>query len=159
MLLALKRITEQKYGSGEGKARGCRVIAVAGATGGVGCTSLAVNIGCNLAQRPENSVASGRLDLPLRCRRILGHDPRLQPGRRDSKRLAIGLSTPPKIAHQTLLRFVPASTSGTTPRCDDDQPRELATRFRIAAGFLHAYCSRYLKGVHRSRFDRHGNWQ
>ncbi len=65
MLLALNRITEQKYGSGEGKARGCRVIAVAGATGGVGCTSLAVNIGCNLAQRPENSVALVDLDLAV----------------------------------------------------------------------------------------------
>ena len=41
------------------------MIAIAGATGGVGCTSIAVNIGCNLAANPENSVALVDLDLAL----------------------------------------------------------------------------------------------
>ncbi len=41
------------------------MIAVAGATGGVGCTSIAVNIGCNLAADPNNSVALVDLDLAL----------------------------------------------------------------------------------------------
>jgi len=41
------------------------VIAVAGARGGVGSTSLAVNIGCTLAQDPQNSVALIDLDLAL----------------------------------------------------------------------------------------------
>ena len=41
------------------------MIAVAGATGGVGCTSIAVNIGCNLASNPDNSVALVDLDLAL----------------------------------------------------------------------------------------------
>jgi pilus assembly protein CpaE len=64
--VALERILQSKYGSGaDGRARGCRMIAVAGATGGVGCTSIAVNIGCNLAMRPENSVALVDLDLAL----------------------------------------------------------------------------------------------
>ena len=64
--VALERVMQSKYGSGtDGRARGCRMIAVAGATGGVGCTSIAVNIGCNLAMRPENSVALVDLDLAL----------------------------------------------------------------------------------------------
>ena len=62
---ALQRALQSKYGSGDNRARGCKVIAVAGATGGVGCTSIAVNIGCNLARKPENSVALVDLDLAL----------------------------------------------------------------------------------------------
>ncbi len=41
------------------------VLAVVGTRGGVGCTSLAVNIGCNLAQNKENNVALIDLDLAL----------------------------------------------------------------------------------------------
>ena len=64
--VALERVMQSKFGSGaDGRSRGCRMIAVAGATGGVGCTSIAVNIGCNLAKRPENSVALVDLDLAL----------------------------------------------------------------------------------------------
>ena len=64
--VALERVLQSKYGSGtDGRALGCRIIAVAGATGGVGCTSIAVNIGCNLAIRPENTVALVDLDLAL----------------------------------------------------------------------------------------------
>ncbi|MEQ1826814.1 MAG: AAA family ATPase [Pirellula sp.] len=62
---ALERVLQAKYGGSDGKNRGCRMIAVAGATGGVGCTSIAVNIGCNLALNPENSVALVDLDLAL----------------------------------------------------------------------------------------------
>lgn len=65
LMMAFKRISESKFGAIDGRTRGCRVIAVAGATGGVGCTSIAVNIGCNLAARPENSVALVDLDLAL----------------------------------------------------------------------------------------------
>jgi pilus assembly protein CpaE len=46
-------------------ARGCSVIAVTGATGGVGSTSLAVNLGCSLAADEENSVVLLDLDLCL----------------------------------------------------------------------------------------------
>src|SRR5207244_4437103 len=42
-----------------------RVIAVVGSRGGVGCTSLAVNLGCNLAQIPNHNVALVDLDLAL----------------------------------------------------------------------------------------------
>jgi pilus assembly protein CpaE len=62
---ALERVLQSKYGGLDGRARGCRMIAVAGATGGVGCTSIAVNIGCNLAMNAENSVALVDLDLAL----------------------------------------------------------------------------------------------
>src|SRR5262249_7017622 len=40
-------------------------IAVLGTGGGVGCTSLAVNMGCTLAQDPKNNVALIDLDLAL----------------------------------------------------------------------------------------------
>ena len=64
--VALERVLQSKYGSSaDGRTRGCKMIAVAGATGGVGCTSIAVNIGCNLAMRPENTVALVDLDLAL----------------------------------------------------------------------------------------------
>ena len=42
-----------------------QVIAVLGSRGGVGCTSLAVNLGATLAQDPSHSVALVDLDLAL----------------------------------------------------------------------------------------------
>ncbi len=65
VLDALGRISERKFGKGESKARGSTVIAVAGATGGVGTTSLSVNLGCALAKDPKKSVALIDLDLCL----------------------------------------------------------------------------------------------
>jgi pilus assembly protein CpaE len=62
---ALERIRERRFGRGETKSRGSTVIAVAGATGGVGTTSVAVNLGCVLASDPKNSVALIDLDLGL----------------------------------------------------------------------------------------------
>ncbi|TWU38924.1 Septum site-determining protein MinD [Novipirellula aureliae] len=61
----LDRISQQKFGASEGGSRACEVIAVAGATGGVGSTSTAVNLGCVLAADPTNSVALVDLDLAL----------------------------------------------------------------------------------------------
>ena len=55
----------QRFGRGDTKARSSTVIAVAGATGGVGATSLAVNLGCILAANQENSVALVDIDLCL----------------------------------------------------------------------------------------------
>ena len=43
----------------------CKVIAVLGSRGGVGCTTLAVNLACNLAADPGNAVALVDLDLAL----------------------------------------------------------------------------------------------
>jgi pilus assembly protein CpaE len=62
---ALHRIRDAKFGGANGKSRGCQMIAVSGATGGVGCTSIAINIGCNLAANPSNSVVLVDLDLAL----------------------------------------------------------------------------------------------
>lgn len=65
LLGALGRISDRHFGQGDNRPRGCQVIAVAGAIGGVGTTSLAVNLGCILAQDPQNSVALIDLDLCL----------------------------------------------------------------------------------------------
>ena len=54
-----------RFGRGEGKSRGCNVIAVAGTTGGVGSTSIAVNLANCLASSSANSVALIDLDLAL----------------------------------------------------------------------------------------------
>lgn len=62
---ALERIANARTGGAKGKARGCTSIAVAGASGGVGSTSLAVNIGCALAADPANSVALVDLDMAV----------------------------------------------------------------------------------------------
>jgi len=65
LLAALGRIGERRFGRGENRPRGCQVIAVAGAIGGVGTTSLAVNLGCALAKDAKNSVVLVDLDLCL----------------------------------------------------------------------------------------------
>lgn len=62
---ALQRVSRQRFGATGGSARGCKVIAVTGATGGVGSTSLAVNLGCALAADKSHSVALLDLDLTL----------------------------------------------------------------------------------------------
>ncbi len=65
LLAALGRISERRAGRGDNRSRGNQVIAVAGAIGGVGTTSLAVNLGCILAKEPHHSVALVDLDLCL----------------------------------------------------------------------------------------------
>jgi pilus assembly protein CpaE len=62
---ALERVSQQKFGSADGGGRSCEVIAVCGATGGVGTTSTAVNLGCVIAEDSRNSVALLDLDLAL----------------------------------------------------------------------------------------------
>ena len=65
-LSALARI-QQAHGArtGDSQVRSSQVIAVAGVAGGVGCTSLAVNLACILAQNERNSVAVIDLDFAL----------------------------------------------------------------------------------------------
>ena len=65
MMGALTRIADSKFGGTDGKSRSSKIIAVAGSSGGVGCTSLAVNLGCILAANAENSVALVDLDLAI----------------------------------------------------------------------------------------------
>ena len=64
-MAAFGRIGERGSGSGEGKTRPSRIIAVAGANGGVGTTSIAVNLACVLAQDEHNTAALVDLDLCL----------------------------------------------------------------------------------------------
>ncbi len=62
---ALGRISAAKFGTGDARGRTCHVVAVCGATGGVGATSLAVNLGCILARDERNSVVLVDLDMAL----------------------------------------------------------------------------------------------
>lgn len=62
---AFQRIAQARFGTSGGGGGSCRVIAVTGCTGGVGSTSIAVNLGCELASDPSNSVVVVDLDLPL----------------------------------------------------------------------------------------------
>ncbi len=71
LLTAMQRLQAQRIavpGSGEivGPNRvDTLIVAVLGTRGGVGCTSLAVNLGCTLARDPKNHVALIDLDLAL----------------------------------------------------------------------------------------------
>lgn len=65
LVSALERIGHQRFGGDKHRSRGSTVIAIAGATGGVGTTSLAVNLGCALAADQSNSVALVDFDLAL----------------------------------------------------------------------------------------------
>ncbi|MDX1947677.1 MAG: response regulator [Pirellulaceae bacterium] len=65
LVAALDRISGAKFGTGSGGNRACHVVAVCGATGGVGSTSLAINLGCVLASDQKNSVVLVDLDLSL----------------------------------------------------------------------------------------------
>ena len=65
LLSAFQRISQSGSGDSEGRSQGCKVIALAGSGGGVGSTSLAVNLGCALALDKENTVALIDLDVAL----------------------------------------------------------------------------------------------
>lgn len=70
LLLALQRLNQKRTGRDGAPANGpapvnSLVVAVLGSRGGVGCTSLAVNLGCALAQEKGNNVALLDLDLAL----------------------------------------------------------------------------------------------
>jgi len=65
LVAALERISNARFGRGETRSRSSTAIAICGATGGVGATSLAVNVGCALARNPQLSVALVDLDLCL----------------------------------------------------------------------------------------------
>lgn len=64
LLEAIDRLVKRDRDAGVAR-RNQRVIAVAGASGGVGCTTLAVNLGTALAKIPDNSVALTDFDLLL----------------------------------------------------------------------------------------------
>ena len=62
---ALQRVSRQRFGGAGGSGRDCMTIALTGATGGVGTTSIAVNLGCALAANEAHSVVLVDLDLCL----------------------------------------------------------------------------------------------
>jgi len=62
---ALQRVKRQQAGSSVQTAVGCKIIAVGGATGGVGTSSIAVNLACSLAADDDHSVVLIDLDLAL----------------------------------------------------------------------------------------------
>jgi pilus assembly protein CpaE len=65
-LSALERIRQVvNKNSGDTTVRASQIISVAGVSGGIGCTSLAINLGCCFAQQPNSSVAVIDLDLAL----------------------------------------------------------------------------------------------
>jgi pilus assembly protein CpaE len=70
LLTALQRLQQNRAVAGGGEVNGAAkvdtlVVAILGTRGGVGCTSLAVNLGCTLAQEKGHSVALIDLDLAL----------------------------------------------------------------------------------------------
>jgi pilus assembly protein CpaE len=62
---ALDRIRSTGSAGKGGKARTSQVLAITGSGGGVGCTSLAINLACILAQHEQNTVGVIDLDLAL----------------------------------------------------------------------------------------------
>ncbi|QDS98974.1 AAA family ATPase [Adhaeretor mobilis] len=63
---ALMRVKNHIGGQAPGtKGEGCKIFTIAGSTGGVGSTSIAVNLACTLAAEPENLVVLLDLDLAL----------------------------------------------------------------------------------------------
>lgn len=66
-LPALERIAQTQVSRNDdgGRTKGSQIITIAGVCGGVGCTAIAVNLACMLAQNPENNVAVIDLDLAL----------------------------------------------------------------------------------------------
>ena len=65
LIAAIQRLGLQTHRGDQDQPERSRVIAVTGATGGVGTTTLAVNLGCCLAQRPNASAVLVDLDLAL----------------------------------------------------------------------------------------------
>ena len=71
LIKALRRLTpksngvENHNGNGNAPRNESQIIAILGSRGGVGCTSLAVNLGATLARDPANSPALIDLDLAL----------------------------------------------------------------------------------------------
>src|SRR5581483_9480674 len=70
LLTCLQRLRSSRSSDGSIQINGVPkaeslVVAVIGSRGGIGCTSLAVNLGCNLAQVPGHNVALVDLDLAL----------------------------------------------------------------------------------------------
>ena len=62
---ALDRIRQSSSSANDGTNKASEVVTIAGVAGGIGCTSLAINMGCCLAKNPSNSVVILDLDMTL----------------------------------------------------------------------------------------------
>lgn len=62
---ALQRVKRHAAGASASTKQGCQIFGVAGSTGGVGTSSIAVNLACALAADPGNSVVLLDLDVAL----------------------------------------------------------------------------------------------
>ena len=62
---ALRRVKRLKTSDTDSGSKECKIVAVTGATGGVGSSSVAVNLACALATDPTNSVVLIDLDVAL----------------------------------------------------------------------------------------------
>ncbi len=62
---ALQRVMRRHNGNRDSVSTECQILSVAGATGGVGVSSIAVNLACALASEPDHSVVLLDLDLAL----------------------------------------------------------------------------------------------
>ena len=62
---ALQRVNRSQGGESGPSTQGCKVIAVGGATGGVGSSSIAVNLACSLSAEEGHSVVLIDLDVAL----------------------------------------------------------------------------------------------
>jgi pilus assembly protein CpaE len=65
LLCAIERLVHINLNTGCSARLGSRVIAVAGVSGGVGCTTLAVNLATTLAKNPDQTVVLADFDLLL----------------------------------------------------------------------------------------------
>ena len=65
LVAAFERLRAHRRSEGASKSRACKIVSIAGSGGGVGSTSIAVNLGCALAADENNSVALLDLDIAL----------------------------------------------------------------------------------------------
>ena len=114
-------------------------MAVLGSRGGVGCTSIAVNLGATLAQQADHSVALVDLDLALGDADValdLMADYTLADVALNIERL--DMHVPAAVAEQAQLRPVAAAAPGADGGHQPHPRRVTAARHRSAAGQLYA---------------------
>ena len=158
LVLALERIGADRGGGAAGQVRSCQMLAVAGATGGVGSTSLAVNLGCVLAANEANSVALVDLDLSLGDADVfLDTIPDYTMVDVVAEYRPARFPAAQAIDDQARIRAVSAAASGATAGHFADHARRAATRLRAAQSHLLARADRSVQGLQSRRHDRPGS--
>ena len=150
LVASLERIRERRFGHGDAKTRGSTVIAIAGATGGVGTTSVAVNLGCILAKDPQNSVALVDLDLSLGDADVFLDtipDYSLVDVAQNVTRLDFTLLKRSLTKHSSGL--VSVAAAGAIGRRQADHAGRSAARDRAVEGDVHAFDHRLVQVLQR----------